>query len=109
MQEAQFWCTRPAWHSRGLGRSCKRHFSYLACPSSVEVDYAEPQHGEVQDEKGDAKESAGVALACYGDCPETVEEASEEVLSLLRLQVGELVCRGVVASYLLISRSLVTD
>lgn len=109
MQEAQFWCTRPAWHARGLGRSCERHFSYQPCPSSVEVDYAEPQHGKVQDEKGDAKESAGIALARYGNCSKTVEEASEEVLSLFRLQMGELVCRRVVASYLLISRSLVTD
>ena len=88
MQEAQFWCTRPAWHARGLGRSCERHFSYQPCPSSVEVDYTEPKHGQVEDEKGDAKESTGVTLARNSDGAKAIKKSSEEVLSLAVLQMG---------------------
>ena len=65
-------------------------------PSSVEVDYTEPKHGQVKDEKGDAKESAGVTLARNSDGAKAVEKSGEEVLSLpVVLQMGELGCRRV--------------
>ena len=107
VQEVQFWCTRPARHSSSQSRSCERHFSNRPS-SSVEVDYAEPKHGQVKYEKGDTKESTSVALACDGDYSKTVEESSEKVLTLPSLQMSELSCRSVRTSNLLISRGLMT-
>ena len=84
----QFWCTRPARHTGDPSRSCERHASYLPCPSSVEVDYTEPKHGQIEDEKGDAKESTGVTLARNSDGAKAIKKSSEEVLPLAVLQMG---------------------